>query len=52
MIDMKVCNAVTDTTSAMRCYLCRATSSQFNNIALMKSKEIDQSALGLGVNYQ
>ncbi|XP_043478801.1 uncharacterized protein LOC122509098 [Leptopilina heterotoma] len=50
MIDMKVCNAVTNTTSAMRCYLCKATSSQFNDINAMKTKEIDESALGFGLS--
>ena len=48
MIDAKVCNSVTGTSSAMRCYLCGATSKQFNNIELMKSKKVDTSKLGLG----
>lgn len=32
MIDNKVCNAVTDTKSILRCYLCGAASKDFNNI--------------------
>lgn len=50
MIDMKVCNAVTDNTSAMRCYLCKATSGQFNDIKLMKTLKMNASALELGLS--
>ena len=32
MVDTKVCNSLTDTTSAMRCYVCNCTSSEFNDI--------------------
>ena len=31
MLNGKVCNAITNTKSAQRCYLCQATSKQFNN---------------------
>lgn len=50
MIDMKVCSAITSTKSAMRCYLCNATSSQFNDINLMKTLNVDETALGLGLS--
>ncbi|CAH0561762.1 unnamed protein product [Brassicogethes aeneus] len=30
MVDGKVCNAATDTTSTMRCYICGVTSKDFN----------------------
>ena len=32
MIDGKVCNAATDTKSTSRCYICGATSKDFNNL--------------------
>lgn len=32
MIDGKVCNAATNTTSTSRCYICGATSKDFNNL--------------------
>ncbi|KAG5882046.1 hypothetical protein JTB14_032556 [Gonioctena quinquepunctata] len=32
MIDDKVCDAITATESAQRCYLCQATSEDFNNV--------------------
>ena len=32
MLDGKVCNAITNIKSAQRCYLCQATSKQFNII--------------------
>lgn len=35
MIDGKVCNAITGTASTQRCYLCNATSKDFNNIDLI-----------------
>ena len=31
MIDGKICNALTDTSSAMKCHICKLTSSAFNN---------------------
>lgn len=32
IVDGKVCNALTDTTSTQKCYLCGATSKEFNSI--------------------
>uniref|UniRef100_A0A2H1VR95 SFRICE_028308 n=1 Tax=Spodoptera frugiperda TaxID=7108 RepID=A0A2H1VR95_SPOFR len=37
MVDGKVCNAATHTKATMRCYLCGATSSQFNNLQDLKA---------------
>jgi len=45
MIDNKVCNAVTDTKSILRCYLCGATSKDFNNINDILQKEITETNL-------
>lgn len=42
MIDGKVCNALTSTKSAQRCYLCRATSKDFNEINAILQKEVDE----------
>ena len=35
MLDVKCKNAVTDTTSTLRCFICKATSAQFNNLRLL-----------------
>lgn len=48
MIDGKVCNAVTDTKSTMRCYLCNATSKDFNK--LLEPKEVDKENLRFGLS--
>lgn len=50
MIDMEVCNAETDTKSAMRCHLCQSTSSEFNNLKLMKDKQDDKFILQYGLS--
>ena len=39
MIDGKVCNSLSHTTSAQRCFLCKCTSKQFNNIDEMLQKK-------------
>lgn len=49
MLDGKVCNSVTNTASAMRCYICDATSSEFNNIDEMLKKTIDENNLQFGL---
>lgn len=48
MIDGKVCNAVTNTTSTSRCYICGATSKDFNNLS--KKNEISPDALEFGIS--
>jgi len=50
MIDNKVCNAVTDTKSTLRCYLCGATSKDFNNINDILQKEITETNLQFGIS--
>lgn len=49
MIDGKVCNAVTGTKSSLRCYLCDATSTKFNDIdeMLKRPVNVDHYKLGL-----
>jgi hypothetical protein len=43
MIDAKVCNAATHTTSTMRCYICGETSKDYNNLSHIK--EVTPEAL-------
>jgi hypothetical protein len=50
IIDNKVCNAVTDTKSTLRCYLCGATSKDFNNINDILQKEITEINLRFGIS--
>lgn len=48
MIDGKVCNAATDTKSTSRCYICGATSKDFNNLS--KKNEICPESLEFGLS--
>lgn len=50
MIDGKVCNSITSTTSTMRCYLCGATSKEFNDIKRMHQKKVEESRLSFGLS--
>lgn len=50
MIDGKVCNSLTGTSSAQRCLLCGSTSKQFNNIELMLQKDIEKDNLKFGIS--
>lgn len=36
MIDGKVCNAITETTSSQKCFICGLTSNDFNNIEKLR----------------
>lgn len=48
MIDGKVCNAATDTSSTMRCYICGQTSKDFNK--LIVAEEVNEEALKFGLS--
>ncbi|CAH0560552.1 unnamed protein product [Brassicogethes aeneus] len=48
MVDAKVCNAATQTTSTMRCYICGATSKEFNDLTI--KKDVDADALSFGLS--
>lgn len=48
MVDAKVCNAATLTKSTMKCYICGATSKDFNNLSL--SKPINEESLKYGLS--
>jgi len=50
MINGKVCNAVSSTLSAQRCYLCGATSKQFNQIDEIIKKELNENYLRFGLS--
>jgi len=50
MIDGKVCNAVTSTTSEQRCYICKVTPIEMNQIEKVMNKEIDPTTLCFGVS--
>lgn len=49
MIDGKVKNAITGTSSAMRCYICKATSKEFNDLKSIVEKEVDKENLRFGI---
>lgn len=48
MVDAKVCNAATNTSSTMRCYICGLTSKNFNN--LTRRMEVDPESLKFGLS--
>lgn len=50
MVDGKVCNAISETTSTQKCYLCDASSKMFNNIDAMIDRDVRTEYLGLGIS--
>lgn len=50
MIDGKVCNAITSNASAQCCYLCQATSKDFNDIDAMLKRKINEDFLQFGLS--
>lgn len=48
MVDGKVCNAATNTSSTMRCYICGLASKDFNN--LNKEIKVDPESLKFGLS--
>ncbi|XP_043471258.1 uncharacterized protein LOC122504283 [Leptopilina heterotoma] len=50
MVDGKVCNSLTSTSSAQKCYLCQSTSKEFNNIDAMLKKVIVEDNLQFGLS--
>lgn len=47
MVDGKVCNAVCDNKSTLKCYICGATSKDFNDISNITRIKIDESNIKL-----
>lgn len=50
MVDGKVCNAISQTASAMRCYICGASPIQMNNLNLLQSKVSNQEFYEFGLS--
>jgi len=50
MIDGKICNALTQTTSTQKCYLCGSTSKDFNDIDRMIRSKIVTENLQYGIS--
>lgn len=50
MIDGKVCSAITGTKSSQRCYLCGATSKDFNDISKILKKPVLEENLKFGLS--
>jgi len=50
MVDGKVCNALTGTTSTQKCYICGATSKNFNRIDEMIERKIKTENLEFGLS--
>lgn len=50
MIDGKVCNALTSTTSAQRCFLCGATSKDFNDIESILKRNVNEDNYRFGIS--
>lgn len=50
MIDGKICNALTKTTSTQKCYICGATSKDFNDIDTMITRPISTQNLQFGIS--
>jgi hypothetical protein len=51
MIDGKVRNGITDTKSALRCYICKLTSKDFNNLDLVRTTPYNAELLTFGFAF-
>lgn len=47
IIDAKVCNASTQITSTIKCYICGASSKEFNNLNIKRDEDVDALSFGL-----
>ena len=50
MVDNKICNVITNTISAMRCYICNAKPTEMNNLDLVNSKVCNNSNYSFGIS--
>lgn len=50
MINGKVCNAASSTSSTQRCYLCGATAKNFNDIEAICQRKVNESYLKFGLS--
>lgn len=50
MVDGKICNSLSDTKSTLRCYLCNATSKDFNDLKSIVNRPIKTENLSFGIS--
>lgn len=50
MVDGKVCNSLSENTSAAVCYICRATPKEMNNLDIISKKKIKSESLSFGIS--
>lgn len=50
MVDGKICSALTETKAAARCYVCKATPKQMNNVDKISNLHVDESAFQFGLS--
>lgn len=50
MVDGKVCNALSENVSTQRCYLCKATSKDFNNLDKIVELDVNEENLEFGIS--
>lgn len=50
MVDGKLCNALSDTKSTLKCYLCNATSKEFNNLNTVLQKPVKNDFISFGLS--
>lgn len=50
MVDNKVCNSITHTTSAMRCYICNAKPTEMNDLEIVHSKTCNSDNFSFGIS--
>lgn len=50
MVDGKVCNAATNTTSTMKCYICNQSSKDFNMLKTVEESSIEPNSLQFGLS--
>lgn len=50
MVDGKVCNSLTDTSSAQKCYLCGSTPKLMNNIDKALEAKVDEASMKFGLS--
>lgn len=50
MVDGKICNAITQTSSAMRCYICSAGPKDMNNLLNLKIKKPNEEFYNFGLS--
>ena len=50
MVDGKICNAATGTSSTMRCYLCNLTIKDFNKLELVLQQNVNKTSLDFGLS--